>query len=90
MLLGLKKDDEAFGDPEHKDSVFNIKGKSIWTPGSEECRNEVRRRYSVFFPTHDEKRCESWKKKRLKQWLRDNPITDPIDITFLCAEEKKC
>lgn len=89
MLLGLKPEDKSFGDPEHDNCFFNVKGKSSWTPGLKETIGEVVRRHYILFPGEKEKQCKSWKKKEGKKWLRENPITDADDVAFLLAEEKK-
>lgn len=89
MLLGLKNGEPSFGDPDHNDSFFNLKGKSQWLPSKTEYVAEVQRRYAVLHPEKKEKACSSWMKKTLKQWLIDHPITDPKDVVFLLAEEEK-
>lgn len=89
MLIGLKKDDISFGDPEHKDSFWNCKGKSLWMPSTEEVINEIQRRHSVMHPEKKPKACSSWKKHAMKQWLLEHPVTDPRDVAYLFAEERK-
>ena len=83
MLYGLVDD----CDPEEKGSFWDREGKKNWLPTIDVLQDEVRRRSVLNRPEGAKpKACNSWKKYRLKEWLKENPIKDGKDTEWLLGE----
>ena len=83
MLYGVVDD----CDPEEKGSFWDCEEKKNWLPTIDILQDEVRRRSVMNRPEGTKpKACNSWKKYRLKEWLKENPITDEKDKVFLLQE----
>ena len=83
MLIGLVDD----CDPEEKGSFWDREGKKTWLPTIDILQDEVRRRTVLGKPEGTKpKACNSWKKYRLKEWLKQNPIALEKDKEWLFIE----
>jgi hypothetical protein len=87
MCVGLKSgDDRSLGDA-GEEPYASMKFRKKVVPTQKHMTEEIHRRSvanGAPSPT-----CKYWTKDKLVVWLNDNPVSEPVDITFLISEEKK-
>ena len=74
------------------DVVDHARGfKTALKPNKKQLLEEVRRRYNTFNlkATRTLKPNNEWNLDQIKKWLREHPITDSTDVTFLTLEVEK-
>jgi hypothetical protein len=100
MCLGLSADEDPDNPTEIRylsefdvEPYLSVKNKKPFRPMHKHLLDEIERRFEVLKIPADERFKRSDKIKATmnaaRKWLKDHPLTNPRDVAFLRAEEKK-